>query len=230
MDKHAVILAGGLGTRLGPLAEGLPKSMVPIGGRPFLDYLVAQLAGQGFRRLLLLVGYRADAVVARFGDGSAWGLEIVYSREISPLGTGGALRLAADLLPERFLLLYGDLYRDYPYGDFLDRRAGNWLAVYPYIPGLATIACANVGIQGDRVRAYLKNRPGAGLTHVDAGFGAFTRDIAGILPPGVSSLEDCVYPVLAQEGRLGAEPVDRNFFDIGNPKDLADTQARLPKL
>lgn len=230
MDKQAVILAGGLGTRLGALAEGLPKPMIPVSGRPFLEHLVTQLAGQGFRHLLLLVGHRAELVEAHFGNGSRWGLEITYSREAAPLGTGGALRLAGDLLAERFLLLYGDLYRDYAYGEFLDRREGDCLAVYPYVPGLATIACANVGIDGDRVTTYLKNHPEAGLTHVDAGFGSFTRSVLALLPEGVSSFEGMAYPVLAREGRLGAELVDRNFFDIGNPTDLAATQARFPRL
>ena len=230
MDRQAVILAGGLGTRLGALAGGLPKCMVPIGGRPFLEYVVAQLAGQGFRRLLLLVGYRADTVEAHFGDGSRWGLEIAYSREEQPLGTGGALRLASAALPERFLLLYGDLYRAFPYGEFLERREGCCLAVYPYVPGLATIACANIGLEGDRVARYLTNRPEAAVTDVDAGFGVFTRDICALIPEGFASLEESVYPVLAAAGRLGAERVDRNFFDIGNPTDLAATQAKLPLL
>lgn len=221
-----VILAGGLGTRLGTLTEGLPKPMVSVGGRPFLEHLVHQLAGQGFPEALLLVGYRAEAIEARFGDGSGFGLRLRYSREPEPLGTGGAVRLAAPRIPGRFLLLYGDLYRDFDYRAFCARHA-QALAVYPYVAGLTTIACANAGLDGSgaRVARYVKGDPSADLTHVDAGFGVFRRETLDLLPEGSSSFEDSVYPVLAAEGSLEAELVDRDFLDIGNPDDLAHARA-----
>jgi NDP-sugar pyrophosphorylase family protein len=217
-----VILAGGLGTRLGALAEGLPKPMVPVAGKPLLEHVVRQLAEQGFPEVLLLVGHRAEVIESHFGDGSAFGLRIRYSREPEPLGTGGALRLAAPLVPDRFLMLYGDLFRVFDYAGFCARH-DQALAVYPYVDGLTTIACANVGLDGSgsRVARYVKGDPGAGLTHVDAGFGVFRRDALDFLPEGVSSFEARVYPALAESGKLEAELVDRAFFDIGNPADLA---------
>jgi NDP-sugar pyrophosphorylase family protein len=229
-DLRAVILAGGLGTRLGDLAQGLPKAMVPVDGRPFLEYGIAQLANQGFRDILLLVGYRAEAIETHFGDGAAWGVHIRYSREQVPMGTGGAVGQARDLISGRFLLLYGDLYRPYDYSAFLTRRKGNVLAVYPYVPGLTTIGCANVGLDPatGRVRQYLKNAPGAGLTHVDAGFGAFGREVVELLPHGACSFEEAVYPALAGKGQLEAELVDRHFLDIGNPADLAHARSHPP--
>jgi D-glycero-D-manno-heptose 1,7-bisphosphate phosphatase len=223
-----VILAGGLGTRLGALSEGLPKPMVPVGGRPFLEHVVRQLAGLGFPEALLLVGHRAETIQAHFGDGDGFGLGLRYSREPEPLGTGGALKLAAPLIPERFLLLYGDLYRDFDYRAFCARH-GQALAVYPYVPGLTTIACANVGLdaEGRFLRRYVKGEPAAGLAHVDAGFGVFHRDVLDLLPEGRSSFEERVYPALAAAGTLEAERVDRDFLDIGNPDDLAHARARL---
>ena len=223
-----VILCGGLGTRLGALAEGLPKPMVPVAGKPFLEHVVRQLAGQGFHDLLLLVGHRAEAIEAHFGDGAAFGIRIAYSREPEPLGTGGALKLAAPLLPERFLMLYGDLYRDMDYAAFCGRQE-QALAVYPYVDGLTTIACANVGLDdsGRRVARYVKGDPSAGLGHVDAGFGVFRREALDLLSEGASSFEETVYPRLAASGKLEAELVDRAFFDIGNPADLAHARAHF---
>lgn len=217
-----VILAGGLGTRLGVLAEGLPKPMVAVAGKPLLEHVVRQLAAQGFPELLLLVGYRAELIEAHFGDGSAFGLRARYSREPEPLGTGGALKLATPMIPDRFLMLYGDLYRGFDYAGFCSRH-DQALAVYPYVDGLTTIACANVGLDGGgaRVARYVKGDPQAGLTHVDAGFGLFSRAALGLLPEGPSSFEERVYPALAESGKLEAELVDRAFFDIGNPADLA---------
>ena len=223
-----VILAGGLGTRLGALAEGLPKPMVPVGGRPFLEHVVRQLAAQGFGEILLLVGHKAELIEGHFGDGSAFGLRVRYSREAEPLGTGGALRLAMGMIPDRFLMLYGDLYRDFDYAAFCGRRK-QALAVYPYVEGLTTIACANVGLdaEGRRVSRYAKGDPAAALSHVDAGFGVFLREVLDLLPEGPSSFEARVYPALAESGKLEAERVDRAFFDIGNPADLAHARARF---
>lgn len=223
-----IILCGGLGTRLGALAEGLPKPMVPVAGTPFLEHVVRQLAGQGFPELLLLVGYRSEVIEGHFGEGADFGIRIAYSRESEPMGTGGAIRLAAPRIPGRFLMLYGDLYRDTDYAAFCARR-DQALAVYPYLEGLTTIACANVDLDpsGQRVAVYRKGDPTAGLTHVDAGFGVFRREALDLLPEGSSSFEAEVYPRLAASGKLEAEQVDRAFFDIGNPADLAHARAHF---
>jgi len=227
-----IILAGGLGTRLGSLAQGLPKAMVPVAGRPLLEHLLRQLSGQGFREALLLVGFRAELIEAHFGHGEQVGLELRYSREPEPLGTGGAFRLARPLIPKRFLLLYGDLYRPIDYGALSECFEGDALAVYPYVEGLSTIACANVGLSpaGEQVAVYAKNRPELPLTHVDAGFGFFRPDVLDLLPEGVSNFEQIVYPELARRGRLEAIPVDRTFADIGNPSDLRHAQQWLGSL
>ncbi|HJV21893.1 MAG TPA: sugar phosphate nucleotidyltransferase [Holophagaceae bacterium] len=226
---QAVILAGGLGLRLGVLAEGLPKPMVPVEGRPFLERVVAQLAAQGFEEILLLVGFRAEVIQDHFRDGEAWGLRIRYSREESPLGTGGALKAARPLLGERFLLLFGDLHREFDYAAFCRRHPGDCLAVYPYSAGLNTIACGNVDFdpESGRIRAYRKNDSAGGLGWVDAGFGVFRSTHLAALPEGPCSWEELAYPRMAEGGDLVGEAVDRRFFDIGNPEDLARTRQRL---
>src|SRR5258708_17453675 len=102
------ILCGGLGTRLGALTGDLPKPMVVVAGRPFLERIVESFVSCGIRDLCLLVGYRAEVIASHFGDGSRFGARIEYSREAQPLGTGGAIRDARRYLGERLLLTYGD--------------------------------------------------------------------------------------------------------------------------
>lgn len=219
-----VVLAGGLGTRLGQLSEGKPKAMLSVGGKPFLEHVLHQLAKQGFAEALLLVGYRAEAIENYFGDGRDHRIALRYSREPEPLGTGGALRWAQPLIANRrFMLLYGDLYRPIDYAAAAARHSGCCLAAYPYVPGLTTISCANVGLDasGARVAVYAKDRPDLGLTHVDAGFAFLDPSVLELLPSGKSNFEAAVYPVLAADGSLAVEEVDRDFFDIGNPAGLA---------
>lgn len=222
-----VILCGGLGTRLGALADGLPKPMITVAGRPFLEHILRQLAAQGFGEALLLVGHRAELIREHFGNGGGLGLAIRYSQESEPQGTGGALRIAKPHIERRFLMLYGDLYRPAAYARLACECAGNALGVYPYAPGITSIACANVGLDpsGRHVSAYAKDRPDLALNFVDAGFGFFEPEVLELLPEGVSSFEASVYPALAARGELGALAVDQGFFDIGNPADLAHARA-----
>ena len=96
--REALVLAGGLATRLGDIAEEVPKCLQPVAGRPFIDHLLWQLHRHGVRRVVLCTGRLHEAVVAHVGDGSAFGVEAVYSREPEALGTAGALALAASLV------------------------------------------------------------------------------------------------------------------------------------
>src|SRR5579884_979643 len=113
---QAVILAGGLGTRMRPHTETIPKAMLLVRGRPFIEHQIELLSVAGFRRFLLLVGWLGEQIEEQLGDGARFGVEIRYSYEPTPLGTGGALRNAADMLEPQFLLVNGDtlLAIDYP--------------------------------------------------------------------------------------------------------------------
>src|SRR6266571_2872724 len=105
------ILAGGLATRLRPITEKIPKSLVAVAGRPFLAHQIELLRDQGLRRLVLCVGYLGEMIQREFGDGSKWGVRLEYSFDGDQLlGTGGALRKALPLLGEKFFVLYGDSY------------------------------------------------------------------------------------------------------------------------
>ena len=116
---QAVILAGGRGSRLVPLTDDIPKPMILIEDKPFLEYMILMLKRNFLKKILLCVGYLGHRIEDYFKDGHRWGVQIRYSYEKELLGTGGALKLASDLIEEKFLLLYGDSYLDIDYNDFV---------------------------------------------------------------------------------------------------------------
>lgn len=218
----AVILAGGLGTRLGALTAETPKPLVDVKGRPFLDWLLTWLSRSGVRDVVVLAGHLGAQVAAFVGDGAPWTMRARVEIEPAPLGTGGALRSAQPLLPDKFLLVYGDSYLPIDYAGlsraFAAADADAMMVVYRDRDG-ATGVAANVTLDANRVAVYAKggDRP---QTHIDAGVVALRRGVLADLPPGASSLERDLYPALAAAGRLRAFETTQRFYDIGTPARL----------
>ena len=210
------ILAGGFGTRLGALTRDLPKPMILINGRPYLERVIDSFARCGLRDIVLLTGYRAEVVEEHFGDGARFGVRIAYSRETEPLGTGGAIREARSLLGERFVMAYGDVLRYFDYDRFVKAHDEPCLAVYPRRD------IGNAEVAGGRIVRFDKRA--RELPYIDAGFSLMPADVIDLLPPsGACSFEETIFPRLAAEGRLACEIVDLNFLDIGTPEELERT-------
>ncbi len=220
---QAVILAGGRGTRLGPLTDRLPKGLVRIAGRPFLEHLILYLRGRGLVEILLCTGYLGDMIEEYFGDGSRFGLEIGYSREDSPRGTGGGLKLARDRLADEFFLLNGDTFLTTDYRrlerEFAETGALMLLAAYP---GAGPGAEPNLRMDGEGRVVAVRSAGGPGpFTHLDAGVRAARKEIAEYFPPeDVFSLEEDLYPRLVASGKLAAREISTPFFDIGTPERI----------
>lgn len=121
MCKTAVILAGGKGTRLRPYTVALPKPLVPVGDKPILEIIIIQLSKQGFKKVIITVNHQADIIMAYFGNGNKWNVNIEYSLEDKPLGTMGPLKLIQNL-PENFLVMNGDVLADIDYSVFLEEH------------------------------------------------------------------------------------------------------------
>ena len=214
------VLCGGLGTRLGALAQGLPKPMIPVGGRPYLERVLEAFAGCGLKHFVLLTGHRAEVIEDHFGDGAKLGVRIEYSRELEPLGTGGALREARALLGDRFILTYGDVLRRFDYDRFVQQHLGNCLAVYP------RVTTGNTDVAEGYVVRFDKRAPE--LAYVDAGFSVMLASTIDLLPEtGPCSFEEIVFANLAEHGGLEAEIVNHDFFDIGTPEELERTRKAL---
>lgn len=228
---QAVILAGGLGTRLGSLTAQIPKPMVPVAGAPYLEHQLRLLERQSIRDIVLLTGYLAQVVENYFGDGSRLGLSIHYSRETTPLGTGGALRMAAHLLDEQFLVIYGDSYLPIDYRDVartLDASGAQGMVVV-YDNRLADTSVRNniaVDAEGFVVR-YDKDADDPAMHFVEAGVLAFRRPVVDLIPEGVVSLEKQIFTSLIAARQLRAYPTSQRFYDIGTPERLRVIEEHL---
>lgn len=214
---QVAILAGGLGTRLHPLTQSVPKPMVPIRGRPFLEYQINLVRRYGFTRILLLVGYLAEVIEQYFHDGQPWGVTITYSVEPSPLGTAGALKLAEKELEDQFLLLNGDTYLPVDYADIAQRlsawRGLGLMAAYANPDGIAP---NNLALSTDGCVLSYDKFHDSGQTHVDAGVYGFRKRVLDLIELGmVRGLEEHILPGLAQRGELLAYPVRERYYDIG---------------
>lgn len=220
---QAVILAGGLGTRLWPITETIPKPMVPVAGVPYLEHQLRLLAGQGIQDVLLLTGYLGEKIESYFGDGASLGLRLSYSREPSPLGTGGALREAKDRLQDAFLLIYGDSYLPIRYVEVYKRliaASAQGLLVVCDNRLCDTSVTGNVELDDKGFVSRYEKDSRDPLSYVEAGVLVLHRSVVDLMPPqGVVSLEKEVFPKLIGKGMVAFVTTQR-FYDIGTPERL----------
>jgi len=228
---QAVVLCGGLATRLGSRAAKTPKILLEVGGRPFLDRLVDQLEAAGFERMLLCAGHLADALDDALARRS-WPLAVEIARDgDTQLGTGGAIRRALPRLEASFLLTYGDSYLRFDHAQPLRRlraepRAGACMATWE---NHDAIEPSNVAVSNGWVARYDKAR-GAGtppLTAIDYGAIALRRETVDELDPDTVCDLAPLLSRLAARGALLACPVAERFFEIGSLEGLAALEAHL---
>jgi NDP-sugar pyrophosphorylase family protein len=215
-----LILIGGLGTRLRPLISEVPKPLAPIGGKPFLEYLVLWVAHSGFTHVVFCAGYRVERIKDHFGTGERFGVEIAYSIETEPLGTWGAIRQAMEHFPgDHFLVLNGD--------SFLQIELQALLDFHLRKQGLATIAV--LGVPDSSRFGSIRLSPDSRITEfcekvsggpalINGGIYCLAREVLNVAPQGVSSLEKEVFPALIPCGLYGMT-VQGYFVDIGTPEE-----------
>jgi N-acetyl-alpha-D-muramate 1-phosphate uridylyltransferase len=230
---QVVILAGGMGTRLQAVAPDMPKALVPVAGRPFIEHQFELLRRNGLRRVLLCIGFRSEQIERHVGDGSRFGLEVQYSYEDPALllGTGGALLNALALLEEVFFVLYGDSYLPTDYRAVADafvargspammcvfRNEGQWDK-------------SNVRIAGDRVVFYSKAAGPGEADYIDYGLSSYRKS-------AIQSYHGITLPVdlariqqdLVRRNEMGAFVVKERFYEIGKPEGLSELDALLGK-
>ncbi len=228
MARQAVILVGGRGTRLGALTDKVPKPLLPIDGRPFLEHLVRQLARHGFDDIVLLEGYRADQVRQALGDGAVLGVRLTHVVEDSPLGTGGALSAAAPVLAGEFLLVNGDTFFDFDLAAFVEAATPEpWLIrlALCWVPDTSRFGA--VECDGPRVRRFAEKADSTGPGWINAGYYWMRRSAIDEFPAPPSSLEHDVLPGLADRGLVGGLAFVGSFVDIGTPRGLAEAEGTL---
>jgi NDP-sugar pyrophosphorylase family protein len=223
----AVLLAGGLGTRVAPLSGGtLPKAMLPVGGRPFIDYKLADLASQGVEDVFLLVAHLAAPLREHVGTGSAYGTHVhVIDEGDLLLGTGGALRHALSELPDFFFVSYADTFLPVELGPIeAEFRRADRLGLMTVLENHDRWETSNVDIEGSLVTEYRKGASVGTLSYLDYGLQAFDAQAIGAFEDGaVFDLAD-VFRSLVAAGQLGAFVVGRRFYDIGTVARLRATE------
>lgn len=228
---QVLILAGGRGERLGPLTRTIPKPMVEVGGHPFLLHLLNLLRSHGLTEVILSVGYLHQKIIGCFGDGRRLGLHIHYSIEHTPLGTGGAVKLASPLLGDPFFLLNGDTYLPLDYRElhamFLRLRKRGLIVAYENPD--SGLDRNNILLREGRMVEYSK-RGGSEMQHVDAGVGVFDKSVLNSLTDaGVCSFEETVFNRLISKGELGCYITQQRYYDIGTPERLRTFEEYLKK-
>jgi NDP-sugar pyrophosphorylase family protein len=222
------ILAGGLATRLRPITEKIPKSLVPVGGRPFLAHQLELLSRQGFRHVVLCVGHLGEQIEAAFGDGRDHGIRLEYSYDGDRLvGTAGALRQALPKLGDAFFTLYGDSYLeiDYlPVWHFFEKsRQPALMTVMENSRGAEP---SNVEFLPGEVRAYDKKNPTPAMRHIDYGLSAYRAQVFRDLPEGPADLSD-LQSSLARQGLMAGYEVSQPYFEMGSSCGLQSLEVHL---
>ncbi|HLX96482.1 MAG TPA: nucleotidyltransferase family protein [Verrucomicrobiae bacterium] len=229
IEIPVAILAGGLATRLRPITEKIPKSLVPVAGKPFLAHQLELLRSRGIRRVVLCVGHLGEMIQRDFSDGSAFGVRLEYSFDGSQLlGTGGAIKRALPLLGDEFFVLYGDSYLPADYVSVADffRRRGK--------PGCMTVYhnqgrydTSNVVFRDGEIVVYDKRNRRPEMHYIDYGLSLFK------MPVFDSYVSDSPFDLaevmgkLVREKQLAGYEVHERFYEMGSPAGLAELESLL---
>lgn len=227
---QAVILAGGLATRLGERTRALPKALLPIAGRPFLAWQLEAIARCGFTQVVLCIGHLGDQIRDFLGDGAAFGIAVAYSEDGPELlGTGGALRRALSLLAPSFLVTYGDSYLPFDYSAPLAD-----LEAHPEASGTMSVFendgawdASNTELNGHQVLRYEKGGSSRALRYIDYGALALRRSVLAERSADVRFGLDQVQAELARAGLLRAYTASERFYEIGSEQGIRDLQEKL---
>jgi NDP-sugar pyrophosphorylase family protein len=231
---QCLILAGGLGTRMQGVSTTVPKSMLPVNGRPFVDHQLTWLASEGINDVVFAIGHLGKTIAGFVGDGSRWGIKVRYAEDGDTLlGTAGSIRSAIErgLMDEGFFVLYGDSYLNV---DF----ASVWMASGQGKSPLMTVFRndglwdqSNVVLKNGKIVLFEKGRKDAreiGMNHIDYGLSVMTRN--AIVRETVAG-EPCdladVCHWLSLSGQLGAFEVYERFYEIGSPDGLSELETHL---
>lgn len=225
----AALLAGGLASRLRPITQTIPKAMVEVAGRPFIDHQLALLRRNGIRRVVLCLGYLGEQIEQHLGDGTRHGLRLQYSYDGERLlGTGGALRRALPLLGDVFWVLYGDSYLDIDYRAVLAHfKAGQLRGLMTVFHNANRWDRSNVVFRNGRLLCYSKRARTPEMQHIDYGVSLLCREALASVP----TEEPCdladVLSDMAARGELIGHEVTQRFYEIGSHHGLEETQHYL---
>ena len=223
------LLAGGLATRLRPITEVMPKSMVMVAGEPFIGHQLRLLRREGITDIVICTGHLGEQVVSFVGDGSRFECNVQYAADGNRLlGTGGALREALPLLGPPFFVMYGDSYLDISFRPVYEAfLRANCPALMTVFRNANQWDKSNVEYTDGRIRQHDKVNRTRAMRHIDYGLGILTSSALAQRPTGVPFDLAEVYRDLAACGELAGYEVQNRFYEIGSPAGLAETDSYL---
>lgn len=227
---QAVILAGGFGTRLRSLVSDKPKSMAVIKDKPFIEYQIKYLQNQGIRDLVLCVGYKHEQIIDYFKDGSSISMKIEYSIEKEPLGTGGAIKNALDLLQDDFLVMNGDTIVNIQYSDiyeFHNFRKADVTMVLVKVHDNSRYGSVAID-DNNNIISFMEKNISSNISLVNAGIYIMKKNSINWNDlPKVFSLEKDLFPKLVSSKTFVGYKCESFFIDIGIPKDLKRLESEI---
>ncbi|GAB6189631.1 HAD-IIIA family hydrolase [Marinitoga arctica] len=237
MIKQAVILAGGLGTRLKSVVKDIPKPMAPINDIPFLEYIIKILKENGFKKILLLTGYKSEIIENYFENGNKFGIKIEYSKEKEPVGTGGAIFNAWKKIDDEFILINGDTFFDIQYEilfDFIKEKKSESLIALRFSENISRYGFVNIN-EDYKIMEFIEkghfpeNRVDG---YINGGIYYLKKEIIEKYYKKYKekkvSIEKEIFPELIKEKKLYGLPTGGKFIDIGIPEDYKKAQKIIP--
>lgn len=224
MKRTAVILSGGLGTRLKPFTDAIPKPLLPVGEKAVLEIQIERLRSFGFERVVLATNYKADYIEKFLGDGSDYGVELVYSKEREALGTAGPLSLCRDMLTSPFLVMNGDILSLVDYGEMYDWACSAGAKLTVGIKKMTMpFSFGNIFFDGDRVTG-IEEKPDL-TTYALAGIYVMTPDILSYIPEQTYyGMDTLINDMLESGDTILKYEIEAYWLDIGRVDDYEKAQ------
>jgi mannose-1-phosphate guanylyltransferase len=223
----AVILAGGFGKRLKPLTDNRPKPMIEILDKPIIEWQIRYLAKKNIREIIICVGYLKEQIIDYISSGNKFDVQVAYTVEDEPLGTGGALKNTQNLLKDEkngFFMLNGDILTNIDFISLVNRDISSTLAVVPLISPFGI-----VDIDNESNVIGFEEKPNIEYKWINAGIYFFNQEVFDYLPEK-GNIEMTALPAMAKENKLKAKKYDNSFWrSIDSHKDIEESSIELSK-
>ncbi|MEK7124278.1 MAG: sugar phosphate nucleotidyltransferase [Patescibacteria group bacterium] len=230
-----LILCGGLAARLMPITKNIPKSMVLIGKKPFLEHQIKLLKKNGISDIVLCIGHKGVQIEKYFGNGRKFGVNIQYGKDGKKLlGTGGAIKKAEKLLQDDFLIIYGDSYLPFNFQKAIKFfKKNNKLGMMTVFKNKNKYEPSNVEVEGKLVKHYAKNLPAGWqakkMEYIDYGLSIFKKETLKYIPKNKFYDLSKLHSLLIKNKELLAYPAEKRFYQIGSFEGLEEFKRYIKK-
>ncbi|HPE95035.1 MAG TPA: sugar phosphate nucleotidyltransferase [Bacillota bacterium] len=226
--RTAVILSGGLGTRLRPFTSVIPKPLMPVGEKAILEVQIERLHNSGFDRIVLATNYKSDYIEKFLGNGARYGVELIISKEDSPLGTAGPLKLISDYLTEPFIVMNGDILTDLSFEDFYTAGCNNDSLLTVCIKKIVMpYSFGNIEFDGDIVTRIVE-KPDI-ITYALAGIYCMKPEILSLIPDGYFGMDKLMLSMFEKQFKINKFDISGYWLDIGRSDDYEKAQELFGK-